>query len=109
MPKVNVVLYGREYQLACAEGQERRVLELAAFVEQRLHAAAAQVGNTTENRLFMLTCMMMADEFFELRDTRRPSPAMIAAATANDEEMLLNAIAHMQHRLDHLTDMVGSA
>lgn len=118
MPKLTVTLYGRDYQLACPDGQERRVQELVNMVEQRMQAVAGSVGNTTENRLFMLTCMMLADEMLELRETvqregqaaRRPAPAAAQAGLSQqDEEYLLSAISHLQNRLDHLTAAVGNA
>lgn len=118
MPKLTVTLYGRDYQLACADGQERRVQELVNMVEQRMQAVAGSVGNTTENRLFMLTCMMLADEMLELREAaqregqtaRRPAPAAAQAGLSQqDEEYLLSAISHLQNRLDHLTAAVGNA
>ena len=113
MPKITVSLYGRDYQLSCPEGQERRVQDLAAFVEQRMRAVASNAGNTTENRLFMLTCMMLADEMMEMRETvRRPSAAQQAAHMAqqhyaNEEDVVLTALARMQDRLDHLTAAVA--
>lgn len=117
MPKLTVTLYGRDYQLACPDGQERRVQELVNMVEQRMQAVAGSVGNTTENRLFMLTCMMLADEMLELREAaqregqtaRRPAPAAQAGLSQQDEEYLLSAISHLQNRLDHLTAAVGNA
>ncbi len=113
MPKLTVSLYGREYQLACPEGQERRVQELVSIVEQRMRAVASSVGNTTENRLFMLTCMMLADEMLEMRENRevrRPAqPVAGTTLTPQDEEYLLSAISHLQNRLEHLTAAVGSA
>lgn len=111
MPKLTVTLYGREYQLACQEGQERRVQELVNVVEQRMRAVASSVGNTTENRLFMLTCMMLADEMMEMRETRRPAQQTAPAptVTAQEEEYLLGAIAHLHDRLEHLTAAVGRA
>ncbi len=119
MPKLTVTLYGRDYQLACPDGQERRVQELVNMVEQRMRTVASSVGNTTENRLFMLTCMMLADEMLELREAQRdnqaarrpaPQPAQAQAALSQqDEEYLLSAISHLQNRLDHLTAAVGNA
>ncbi len=109
MPKVIVSLYGRDYQLACPEGQERRVQELAHYVEQRMHDVAGSIGNTTETRLFMLTCMMLADEVLDLRENRRQAPTHPAVSAANEEEMLLKVIARMQDRLDHLTTAAGNA
>ena len=95
MSKVTVSLYGRDYQLACAAGQEQRVKQMAAFVEQKMRAVASSVGNTTESRLFMLACMMMADEIMELREGGR-------SVRGEDEDVLLGAIAQMHERVAHL-------
>ncbi len=112
MPKLTVTLYGRDYPVSCADGQERRVQELAAYVEQKMLAVANSIGNTTENRLFMLTCMMMADELMEMRDNRdhrRTASPSAQALAAKEEEYLLGVIARMQHRLDSLTATAGNA
>ncbi|MEJ0061957.1 MAG: cell division protein ZapA [Alphaproteobacteria bacterium] len=102
MPRINISLYGRDYQLACEPGQERRVAQLAALVEEKMRAVAAHAGNTTEPRLFMLACMMMADELLDLRDAKH-------GMRLEEEDELMTAIAQMQERVGTLVSAAGRA
>ena len=41
MPEVTLQINGRGYGIFCDEGQEERILELAAFIDSRLQDIAA--------------------------------------------------------------------
>lgn len=62
MPTVTVALNGRNYDIACGEGEEARVLELSAQVRRRMEALAKNAGPVAENVLFALTALLMSDE-----------------------------------------------
>mgnify|MGYP003393481847 CR=1 FL=1 len=102
MPKMTISLYGRDYHVACATGQENRVRQIAALVDRKMHEVAANAGNTTEQRLFMLACMTMADELMELRDKDR-------AIRLEEEDTLIGAIAQMHDRVANLVYTGGQA
>lgn len=40
MAEVNISMNGRVYEISCDDGQEGRVLELAAYIDQRLQKIA---------------------------------------------------------------------
>lgn len=62
MGQVTVTLNGRTYSLECADGEEPRLLELAGFVQQRLDALAAEFGQIGDDRLLLMTAIMITDE-----------------------------------------------
>lgn len=62
MPTVTIALNGRNYDIACGEGEEGRVLELAAEVRRRMERLVKNSGPVAENLLFALTALLLSDE-----------------------------------------------
>ncbi len=67
MGEVFLTLNGRSYRLACRDGEERRLEELARYVEQKFDNLAAEFGQIGESRLLMMSALMIADELFDAR------------------------------------------
>ena len=40
MAEVNLTIDGRSYPVACDDGQERRLMQLGSYVEQRMREAS---------------------------------------------------------------------
>jgi cell division protein ZapA len=102
MPKIIVTLYGREYHLNCEEGQEKRLLEISQMVDRKMRTVAAKAGNTTEPRLFMLTCLMLADELMEGQETGEK-------LQREEEDILVAAIEQIRGRVANLITEGGRA
>jgi cell division protein ZapA len=62
MPLVQVVVNGREYQVACDDGQEERLKELAQLFDKRVQALASSVGQVGDSRLLLMAGLVLADE-----------------------------------------------
>jgi cell division protein ZapA len=62
MPTVTIALNGRNYDIACGDGEEARVLELAGEVRRRMEGLVKNSGPVAENLLFALTALLMSDE-----------------------------------------------
>lgn len=62
MPTVTIALNGRNYDIACGEGEEPRVQELAGELRRRMEGLAKHSGPVAENLLFALTGLLLADE-----------------------------------------------
>ena len=102
MSKRLVTLYGKEYNVNCDPGQEDRLDQIVRYVEEQMGKVAGGVGNTTESRLLMLTCLHIADELIELR---RKS----AKAAVDNEDLFVAAVEHLQNRVAHIASQIGSA
>lgn len=102
MSKVAIKLYNREYIVNCDEGEEDRLRELVKQIESKMQAVADRVGNTTEPRLLVLTCLSLADELLEVR--RRAEESAI-----EDEELLVAAVEHLRDRVTQIAAQVGNA
>lgn len=104
MSKIAITLYGREYTVNCDPGEEERLKEIVRFVEKKMHEAFARAGNSTvtEARLFMLTCLLLADDLLETRSQARD-------LWNKDEDLLVAAVDHLRQRVTHIASQVGRA
>jgi cell division protein ZapA len=102
MSKLAIKLYGRDYTVNCDVGEEDRLQQLVEFVESRMQEVADRVGNTTEPRLLMLTCLHLADQLFDLHHNTRNS-------LTKDEDLLVAAVEHLRQRVADIAAQVGNA
>ena len=65
MAKVAVSINGRVFELACEEGQERQLRELARFFDRHVQDLHTKFGNVGEARLFIMAGLMIADQLSE--------------------------------------------
>ena len=107
MAEVTVYINGRSYDISCDHGQEGRVVDLAAYIDQRLQAISRSGAAYNDAHLMVLTSLVMADEVFEMREElegKGPrairAPAAHAPAVNKDEEV---AVARL---LDQLTKRI---
>jgi cell division protein ZapA (FtsZ GTPase activity inhibitor) len=103
MSKLAITLYGREYFVNCDPGEEERLKEIVRFVERKMHQVVERAGNTTtEPRLFMLTCLLLADELME---TRQHS----VNSLRQNEDLMVAAVQHLKERISNIASQVGRA
>lgn len=62
MTHVNVSINGRQYRMACEEGQEERLLRLANNLESRVMELRGKFGEIGDSRLTVMAALMIADE-----------------------------------------------
>ena len=104
MAEVTVTINGRNYGIACDNGQEQRVMELGNYINERLSSIAAGGAATTESHLLVLTSLVLADEIQELRDSvgipaqNQQSQEEIAIAQ-EEQQALGNAVEHLNQRV----------
>lgn len=107
MGEVNVLINGKNYSIACDDGQEERVSYLARDIDARISEIARAGAATTDAHLLVLTSLIMADEIYELREALQAGGqggstenAQAAQNRAEDERQLVEAIHHMADRID---------
>ena len=65
MTHVNVTINGRQYRMACEEGQETRLLRLAESLESRVTNLRGKFGEIGDARLTVMAALMVADELVD--------------------------------------------
>lgn len=105
MAEVNISINGKQYGIACDDGQEQRVTDLANFVDGRLKEIAAAGAGANDSHLLVLTSIVMADELFDARDNAsNGNTASLNGLliTAEDETQITSAIDQMANRIDKI-------
>lgn len=103
MAEVNIKINGRQFGIACDDGQEQRVQDLAAYVDAKLKEIASVGGATNESHLLVLTSLVMADEMFDLKDAaanNNKAPLGGLQITKEDESDIVGAIDQMADRIE---------
>ena len=65
MPQVDVNINGRRYQIACDEGQQDHLSQLAEYVDKRVQELVGAVGQVGDARLLVMPSLLVADELSE--------------------------------------------
>lgn len=106
MAQVTVTINGRGYQIACDEGQEDRLRQLAGYVDKRVGELTAASGQAGDTRLLVMASLLIADELADaqaaLADERNgePRPPDAEAAVAQGIEALAARIEDIAARLE---------
>jgi cell division protein ZapA len=62
MSHINVTINGRQYRMACEEGQEVRLLKLAESLESRIEILRGKFGEIGDARLTVMAALTVCDE-----------------------------------------------
>ncbi|MGE0063962.1 MAG: cell division protein ZapA [Xanthobacteraceae bacterium] len=65
MATVVTTINGRQFRLACEDGQEEHLRSLAAGIEQRINELRGKFGEIGDTRLTVMAALMVADELSE--------------------------------------------
>lgn len=65
MPLVNVMVNGRAYTIACDEGEEEHLRELAGHVDSKVRELLESVGQVGDQRLLLMAALLVTDDYFE--------------------------------------------
>jgi cell division protein ZapA len=79
MPEVTATIAGRQFRLACEDGQEEHLQELAKDLDQRIINLRARFGEIGDTRLTVMAALTIGDEFSEAMRRIRALEEEIAA------------------------------
>ena len=66
MAQVTVVINNRKYDIACDDGQEKHLTNLAQYVDGKVSDLVASVGQVGDARLLVMTSLLVADELSDV-------------------------------------------
>ncbi len=75
MPLVNVMVNGRAYTIACDEGEEDHLRDLAATVDAKAREVLSSVGQVGDTRMLLMAALLMADEHHAVLSRQAAPPA----------------------------------
>jgi cell division protein ZapA len=65
MPHVTVIINARQFRMACEDGQEDHLRQLAKELDDRIVALRGQFGEIGDARLTVMAALMVADQLSE--------------------------------------------
>jgi len=109
MPQVSINIANRTYELACGEGEEQRVQELAAYVDDKVTQLRRQLPGVAEVKLLVFASLMLADESREARGMAKQAETARASATDNAETLATALEELITSRVDKMSKKVTGA
>jgi cell division protein ZapA len=87
MPEVEVAINGRNYQIACGDGEEAHLAQLGEYVDRRIKELVTAVGQVGDSRLLVMASLMIADELAEtFADLQKVKAATDGSVSADQLE-----------------------
>jgi cell division protein ZapA len=65
MSQVSVTINGRQFRMACEDGEEAHLVELARELDARISGLRAKFGEIGDTRLTVMAAITVADELVE--------------------------------------------
>jgi cell division protein ZapA len=79
MAQVSVTINGRQYRMACEDGQENHLMRLAKDLDLRIGELRAKFGEIGDMRLTVMAALTVADELTEAGKRMRRLEEELAA------------------------------
>lgn len=67
MAQVTITINSREYAIACEDGQEVRIIQLARILDEKARQLNLSIGQVNENMVLVMVGLLLADEMSELK------------------------------------------
>jgi Uncharacterized protein conserved in bacteria len=103
MSNVDISVGGRNFRVACADGEEARILRLGRLIDAKVAESGA--SGQTEGRMLLYASLLLADE---LDDLTNGSGSKTAPSVAPELEHRLNEIAEHIEKLADLLERGAS-
>ncbi len=117
MSHVNVTINGRQFRMACEEGQETRLLKLAESLETRIQSLRGKFGEIGDARLTVMAALTVCDELLDagqrIRDLEEELDALRDVRVASVDRAratqiaVVNALSSAADRIEKTTHVLN--
>ena len=109
MAQVDVTINGRDYQIACDDGQEDHLAQLGEYVDRRVKELATTVGQVGDSRLLVMVSLLIADELAETyAELKKASTVAENSVSAEQvEKKLVEIVDAAAARIETVTDSIS--
>ena len=106
MAQVDVSVNGQSYRIACEDGQEDRLIDLATMVDEKVLELVNQIGQVGSNRLLVMAALIIADELVDLKN--EAGSLQEQKDNTNQQDTVL-ALQEITKRIENIADQVEQA
>jgi cell division protein ZapA len=117
MAHIQVTIAGRSYRMACGDGEEAHLIELAAAFDGKIQELRGSFGEIGDMRLHVMAALTMADDLIETRRrigtleseiaALRSVVSAAAARSEASEKQLADALIRTAERMERVTDSLA--
>jgi len=87
MSQVSLEINGRAYTVACDDGEEDHLTELAEYVNKRVSELAGAIGQVGDSRLLLMSSLVISDELADSLQKIGELEATVAALQQSGEAL----------------------
>lgn len=106
MGQVSITIRGRQYQIACDDGQEANLARLGRYLDQKAEQAVPTSASVSEPLLLVMVALLVADELSDttaaLDSAQGTSQQQVEAARAAAEQAAATAIDGVSERIERI-------
>jgi cell division protein ZapA len=113
MPQVSVTINGRQFRMACEDGEEEHLMQLAADLDNRIARLRSRFGEIGDTRLTVMAALTLADELSETKEklqrvepelaTLQDASAVSADRAQETQGAIAAALNAAAERIENLT------
>jgi cell division protein ZapA len=104
--KVHIVVNNRGYDVACDDGQEAVVTQLAQDLARRVDKLAQSVGQIGDARLLLMAALLVADE---LGSAKKEIERLTHHAGEEEEDRLADTLERLASRVEAIAVRMEAA
>ena len=90
MAELKITIGGRDFEVACQEGEEHFLRAAAGLLDAEAQTLAGQLGRIPEGRMLLMAGLMLADKTAGTEDALRQARARVAELEAALQEARAN-------------------
>ena len=105
MANVNIKFNNKDYLLSCDDGQEEDLKSLTKFLDKKYNNLKDKLGNIGENKLLLITCRQVIDEYFDLKKKVQSQKENFETLSKKFKEMRSLAIDYKGGKDKEISDL----
>ena len=90
MPEVKVTIGGRDFDVACQQGEEHFLRAAAGMLDTEAQVIMGQIGRMPESRMLLMAGLMLADKTASMEDQLRLAQEKLDALEAEIANLRAN-------------------
>ena len=101
MGNISLLIGGRNFTVACADGEEGHIATLGSMIEAKLEGSGG-LGSQNESRMLLFAALLLADELHERRE-RTPVASVLPPGLEDRVAAIATQLENIASRLEGKT------
>jgi cell division protein ZapA len=117
MGQIDISINGRDYTVACDDGQEQHLSDLGSVVNDKVAALVESAGQIGDTRLLLMASLLIADDLADsirkLKETEETAataiktvPESVLSQPGYDEEAICRGLEAAAVRMESIAEML---